>query len=517
VTSRPWPPPESPPEDLDKGAYRTQLAASRVALLKAQQRLRRADASALVLIAGVDGAGKGETVNLLNGWMDPRRVQTHAFDQPSDEERERPAFWRYWRALPPRGHVGLFLSAWYSEPLLRRVHGLTDEPPERELDRIRSFEQTLADAGVRVLKFWLHLGKDAQERRFRELERDPLERWRVTERDWRHWSLYERFAAATEQILSDTHTERCPWIVIDGAHPRRRTLAVAGALAEALRAPPEPPAAVEPETRAVARRAAVEPEADAEALAKRRYQRELARWQGALNGLHRRARALGLPVVCVFEGRDASGKGGAIRRVVSGLDARSVRVARIGPPTDEERAHHYLWRFWRLLPRAGRVLLCDRSWYGRVLVERVEGLAAERDWRRAYAEINEFERQLVEHGTVLVKFWLDVSKEEQAARFEERRRVRYKRWKLTEDDLRNRRLWKAYDAAIRDMLDHTGTAAAPWICIPADDKRRARIEILRGLCGALAARLRPLEGAAPAPARRLSARGGRRRAAPRPR
>ena len=185
------------------------------------------------------------------------------------------------------------------------------------------------------------------------------------------------------------------------------------------------------------------------------YERKLPRLQGELRELARLAYEHGRPAVLVFEGWDAAGKGGSIRRMTEALDARQFRVVPVAAPTDEERAHHYLWRFWRHVPRDGRITVFDRSWYGRVLVERVEGFAAEAEWRRAYDEINEFELQLVSHGTALVKFWLHLSPEEQLRRFSEREVVPWKQHKLTGEDWRNRERWQDYLAAVNDMLVFT--------------------------------------------------------------
>ncbi|TFG97359.1 MAG: hypothetical protein E4H11_02035 [Myxococcales bacterium] len=245
------------------------------------------------------------------------------------------------------------------------------------------------------------------------------------------------------------------------------------------------------------------PESDERsAVPRAEYRERLAELQGELNRLHRRMQQAGSSLIVVFEGRDTAGKGGAIRRVVPAFDARCIDIARIGAPSDEERAHHYLWRFWRRVPAAGQIAFFDRSWYGRVLVERVEKLASEEEWSRAYEEINDFERQLVEHGAVVMKFWLHIDKAEQKRRFEERRRVAHKRWKLGEDDLRNRRNWKHYEAALREMLARTDSAHAPWTCISANDKRAARLEVLSTLRDRIAERLgeaaRRLEASEPA-------------------
>jgi polyphosphate kinase 2 (PPK2 family) len=219
------------------------------------------------------------------------------------------------------------------------------------------------------------------------------------------------------------------------------------------------------------------------------YERELAELQGRLNGLSREARERGITCVLAFEGWDAAGKGGAIRRLTRAMPVGNYQLVPIAAPTDEERAHHWLWRFWRHLPRAGRTLIYDRSWYGRVLVERVEGLAREDEWRRAYAEINDFEAQLHEHGIPLLKFWLHVDEDEQRRRFEARAKTPYKKYKLTDEDLRNRQKRPLYEAAVHEMVVETSTRYAPWTLVAANDKRHARIEVLRGVCERLAERI----------------------------
>jgi len=220
-------------------------------------------------------------------------------------------------------------------------------------------------------------------------------------------------------------------------------------------------------------------------LGKSDYKRRLQEQQARLNLLHRRALKKNTSTIVLFEGPDAAGKGGAIRRITAALDARHYQVIPIAAPTDEERAQHYLWRFWRHMSRAGRITLFDRSWYGRVLVERVEGFATEEEWRRAYAEINEFEQQLTRHGTVLLKYWVHVTKDEQFQRFKERETIPHKQWKLTEEDWRNREKWDDYEMAVNDLVEHTSTNAAPWIMVEGNDKAHARVKVITTLCDRL--------------------------------
>ncbi|MCX6545306.1 MAG: polyphosphate:AMP phosphotransferase [Acidobacteria bacterium] len=488
---------------VSKDEYKAREITLREDLLAAQNALRAdGSCSALIVFGGVDGAGKGETVNLLNTWMDPRWIVTTAFGDPSDEERERPEYWRYWRAMPPRGRIGMFLSSWYSRPILDRVHGRIDRNGfEERLNRIVEFEQMLADDGALILKFWMHLGKDAQQKRLRALEKDPLTRWRVSKLDWKHWRMYDKFVGAAERTIRQTSRGEAPWLIVEGADSRYRSLTVGTAIRDAIRrhlqergdakaaiATPARPAPDARKRGATSSRSATSILSSLDmtrAVARDKASRELERNQGRLNVLQRKASAKGLSTILVFEGWDAAGKGGAIRRVTDALEARQYQVIPIAAPTDEERAHHYLWRFWRHLPRSGRLTVFDRSWYGRVLVERVEGFATEREWMRAYAEINQFENQLLHHGIVLLKYWLHITEDEQLRRFKEREKTPYKTWKITEEDWRNRTKWQPYEMAVNDTIEHTSTHEAPWTLVESNDKNYARLKVIKTLCARL--------------------------------
>jgi polyphosphate:AMP phosphotransferase len=488
---------------VPKEAFDEAVPALRVELVELQQRLRLADFPVLVLFSGVNGAGKGETINLLNEWMDPRWIESSAYQPPSDEERERPRFWRYWRDVPAKGQLGLFLSAWYSRPFLDHVYGRSSLAEyDTQLNECAAFERVLADDGALILKFWMHLGRSQQKQRLKALEKDPLQRWRITEVDWKHWRMYDRFVEVAEHTIRATSIAQAPWQIVEGMDPRYRSLTVATTLRDALRARlesrPSRSQALRRRTDPNGVKTGDSPDDPAAAIldeplhhtvltdldmtltvGKREYRKELARLQGRVNSLFRQARQRGISLVCVFEGWDAGGKGGAIRRLTQALDARDYRVIPIASPNDEEAAHHYLWRFWRQLRRAGRVTIFDRSWYGRVLVERVEDFASPLEWRRAYSEINEFERQLTRFGIVLVKFWLHITPEEQLRRFEERQSIEYKRWKLTDEDWRNRDRWDLYERAVQEMVERTSTFDAPWTLIEGNCKRFARLKVLR--------------------------------------
>jgi polyphosphate kinase 2 (PPK2 family) len=535
---------------LSKEDYHRTVENLRSELLEVQQRLRSAPFPVIIVFGGVDGAGKSETINLLNEWMDPRWLITRAYGAPSDEMAERPEYWRYWLDLPPRGRIGMFLSCWYSRPILDRVHGRASEAEfDENLERITAFERDLADDDALIIKFWMHLGKAAQKDRLAALEKNPLTRWRVTQTDWDHWHMYDSFVAAAEQVIMRTSTGWAQWHIVEGFDKRYRGVTVGTLLLESIhkhleevdirrRLAEEIRERRENATGKLASRLVESPrgatgdgnvKTDADhggdsedkgnaegstsgdqvirlprvtilsrldtdqTVDKKSYSKALEAAQGSLNQHCRRAKQVGVSTILVFEGWDAAGKGGVIRRITAALDARDFQVIPIAAPSDEERAHHYLWRFWRHLSRAGRVTIFDRSWYGRVLVERVEGFAGEPEWRRAYSEIRDFEEQLVQHGIVLCKFWLHITKDEQLRRFKQRETTPYKRWKLTDEDWRNRERWDDYELAVNDMVERTSTRKAPWTLVEGNDKPFARLKVLSTINGQLAAGLEQQE------------------------
>jgi len=470
--------------------YNQQVPELRTSLLEVQQRLKDAPFPVVVLISGSDGSGKGEMVNRLNEWMDPRYMRTFAFGDQTQDERERPNYWRFWRKLPARGHVGLYVGSWYSDPIAERVaNHINDAELDGALVRIRLFEKGLAEDGALVIKIWLHLSLEQQTLRLESLAADPLTAWRVTERDREHLHLYTRFRSIAEHTLRQTSTAFAPWVVVESSDRNYRDITIATHVLERIRhhldlyesgAKPQSPVDSLP---MIKRPKTLLGSLDLkQSLDKREYQQQLEFWQGKLALLARQARQRSVSMVIVLEGWDAAGKGGLIRRIIPALDARNYQVIPIAAPTDEEYAHHYLWRFWRHLPRDGKVTIYDRSWYGRVLVERVEGFASKSEWMRAYSEINDFESQLVEHGSLVVKFWLHIDQDEQLKRFKERETISYKRHKITEEDYRNRERWTDYEAAVNDMVERTSTELAPWHLIEGNNKRFARIKALQTLC-----------------------------------
>ncbi|MGE0792043.1 MAG: polyphosphate:AMP phosphotransferase [Sandaracinaceae bacterium] len=477
---------------VSREVYKAQVPALREALLDAQYRLLESKScSLIVVVAGVDGAGKGDTVNLVQEWLDPRHVRVHGIGRPSEDEAERPPFYRFWNRIPARGKTAVFMGSWYTDPIVDRVHKRTKNTHlDTAMEHIRHFERMLTFERVVLLKLWFHLSESEQRDRLERLEKRAATRWRVSKTDWANFRLYDRFREVSGRALRETSTDYAPWLVVSGKDARFRNLTVGrallGALERANQAPGDGTSALVPQTPpAVDGKTVLDTLDLGLSLDKKKYARELLRHQGELNELIRHPRFAARSLALVFEGADAAGKGGAIRRITQALDARSYHIVPIAAPTDEERARPYLWRFWRHLPKRGRVVLFDRSWYGRVLVERVENLTPPSDWTRAYSEINDFEEQLIDHGTIVVKCWLQIDAEEQLRRFEERQRIDFKRFKITDEDWRNREKWPDYRDAVCDMIDRTSTELAPWTLVEANDKRHARVKVLRTITDAL--------------------------------
>ncbi|HLD65065.1 MAG TPA: polyphosphate:AMP phosphotransferase [Pseudomonas sp.] len=480
---------------IDKKTFDAEEPALREALLEAQYELKQQGRFAvIVLINGVEGAGKGETVKLLNEWMDPRLIQVSTFDQQTDEELARPPVWRYWRQLPPKGRMGIFFGNWYSQMIQGRVHGhIKDAVLDQAIDAAKNLERMLCDEGALIFKFWFHLSKQQMKARLKTLQNDPLHSWRISPLDWQQSKTYDKFVRYGERVLRRSSRDYAPWYVVEGADPYYRSLTVGRILLEGLQAalqtqaPPSGQPHAAPLTSSLDNRGLLDSLDMRQALAKNLYEEQLASEQARLSGLLRDKRFRRHALVAVFEGNDAAGKGGAIRRVAAALDPRQYRIVPIAAPTEEERAQPYLWRFWRHIPARGHFTVFDRSWYGRVLVERVEGFCSPADWLRAYGEINDFEEQLVEARVVLVKFWLAIDPQTQLQRFQEREQIPFKRFKITEEDWRNRDKWPHYRDAVGDMVDRTSTEIAPWTLVEANDKRFARVKVLRTINEALEA------------------------------
>ncbi|MDX1564250.1 MAG: polyphosphate:AMP phosphotransferase [Phycisphaeraceae bacterium] len=481
---------------VSKAEFNRREPELRYALLQAQFALQKADFPVLVVVTGDDRWGCNALIDRLHEWLDARRLRTEVFLELREDQLQRPPWWRYWVNLPKRGQIGLFMGAWPLRAIAHRISGRIDDAGfETRLVHARTFEKMQVDDGALVLKYWLHQPKDEHKRRLKKARKNPDRYWYVEDADWDIYDRYDQVMPLAGRYVQETDSESARWHVVDSTDKRHRDLVVAESILSALKRRMEAGSKAgvsKPITAAV-------PPKNPRSLAsldltarltEQQYDAEKETWQRKLNALARRAHDRDVTALLVFEGADAAGKGGAIRRITQALPARLYRLISIAAPTDEERAHHYLWRFWRRLPRTGHLGIFDRSWYGRVLVERVEGYARAAEWGRAYGEINDFEAQMVEFGWPVVKFYLHIDRDEQQRRFESRRNTPHKQHKITDEDLRNRSKWDRYQEAAEQMFAETDTAAAPWHLVATNDKRWARIEVLRTVCGALTERLK---------------------------
>jgi AMP-polyphosphate phosphotransferase len=480
---------------IDKATFKAEEPDLREALLDAQFDLIESKSFAvLVILAGIDGAGKGEALARLNEWLDQRQLGNEAFDAPNDEERARPRLWRFWLHLPAKGKIGVFLGSWYGDIFLKRVLGGGDDARlEKDLATINRFEAMLAAENILLIKLWLHISAAEQKKRLAQIEKLPGGGRHIVE----YQVLRKRRRQAMTVIqkgIRMTSVGEAPWVVVPSTDGRYRDLMIGRTLLAAMRkrldADGRPAAATAPVIVAgLDRKSPLDALDLGRKLATDTYKKQLRQHQQRLAELTDSKAFKDIALVAAFEGNDAAGKGGSIRRVTSAIDPRRFKVHSVAAPTDEEKVRPYLWRFWRRIPGKGDVAVFDRTWYGRVLVERIEGFCSEADWMRAYAEINDFEEQLVAEGIVLVKFWLAISKDEQLRRFKEREKTPYKRYKITEEDWRNREKWDAYRIAVGDMIDRTSSEYAPWTLVESEDKNYGRVKILATICDRLEAAL----------------------------
>ncbi|MDJ0951235.1 MAG: polyphosphate:AMP phosphotransferase [Alphaproteobacteria bacterium] len=489
------------PHEISKADYRAAEPGLRGALIDAQfDLLESGDFPVIVLVSGLDVLGRSAATKQLLSWMDPRHIRAYAAIRPSEEERDRPRMWRFWRALPRKGRIGIFLNGWYEGPATDYFLGRSDHAGFRKhIDEVSRFERTLAQEGALFVKFFFLLPEEQIFREMKKLKKSPSTAWKLskeeTEIDRQFAKRYEDALGTVEELIGATSTGHAPWIPIASADPRYRDMTVGNTLVDAIRGRlgKRPPAIPKTGASAVVRSGGPNVLSALDltrSLERKDYRRRLRQEQGRLTALTIGKKFENRALVAVFEGNDAAGKGGAIRRVVQALDPRLTRVIPIAAPSDEEKAQHYLWRFWRHLPRRGHITIFDRSWYGRVLVERIEGFCSKSDWQRAYEEIRSFEAELADYGIIVVKFWLAIDKQEQLRRFKEREDIGYKRYKITDEDWRNRKKWDVYAQAVNDMVDRTSAQIAPWTLVEANNKYFARVKVLKTINDRLEAELK---------------------------
>ena len=495
---------------MDKDALRLALVTAQFALRATRQQTPptiNRPTGLLVLVNGMEQAGKGTAVTQLRQWVDPRllKVEATVGDCPLEHQ---PIWQAHTKALPRHGDVMVYFGNWYADLLYNVMRMATldnkgDEPKEsgdknnkklknkalpiaqwqdylqKELTKLQAFEQDLAANQTKLLKCWFHVDIETLQARLNDDKSDPEFLYQI---DWKSKKVVDTFNEVATALLR----QQDDWIIINGED---KSQAATHFCHEVLQAMQTALASSKAESENIKKVAKFEPvkipktliNIDDTEIDKSDYHEALAEKQARLAELLRTRK--GRHVVFAFEGMDAAGKGGAIKRLVAPLDPREYQIYNIGAPMLYELQHPYLWRFWTKLPneqtdRISRIAIFDRTWYGRVLVERIEGFATDAEWQRAYTEINRFEADLVDAGTIVIKYWLAIDKKEQLKRFEAREETPHKQFKLTDDDWRNRDKWSDYVQSAADMLARTHTDDAPWCVIATNEKRQARLDVL---------------------------------------
>lgn len=472
-----------------------------------QRECREAGIPVIIVFEGMDAAGKGTQINSLIQALDPRGFQVYSIGQETEEEHRRPFLWRFWTKIPARGRMAIFDRSWYRRTLSERFEKtVSSKKLPASFSDIQFFEKQLTDDGTVIIKFFLHISQKEQKKRMHALLDSKETAWRVTEADLKRNKEYEKYLEIAEEMLRNTDTQNAPWSIIEATNKNYAAAKIISLVNKALGEALEK---TEREKRQKCRdefkkKAVQEVEGLPEnqfksgalsqvdlgkTMDREEYKAELEKLTKRLSLLHSELYRMRIPMVLAFEGWDAAGKGGAIKRLTSALDPRGYAVYPTAAPNDIEKCHHYLWRFWNHIPKSGHIAIFDRTWYGRVMVERIEGFCTEEEWKRAYHEINEMEKHMANNGTVILKFWMQINKEEQEARFKRRQDLPEKRWKITDEDWRNREKWEQYEEAVDEMLIRTSTAYAPWIIVEANSKYYARIKVLKSVLEAMEAEI----------------------------
>lgn len=461
-----------------------------------QRECKEAKIPVMIIFEGLGAAGKGTQINKLIQALDPRGFHVFSIGKETEEEKLHPFLWRFWVKTPEKGRIAIFDRSWYRRVLSDRFDKLVEEKEmQNAFSDIQFFEKQLTEDGMVIIKLFLYISKKEQKKRFQSLLDSKETAWRVTKDDLKRNEEYEKYLEMNEEMLKNTDTENAPWTIIestdkDYAYAKIIT-SVVNRLEEALQNHKNIAQLQEkikenmadmPKDRTEENyfKAGALSKIDlTKSLEQQDYKEELERLQKRLRLLHNDIYRMRIPVVLAFEGWDAAGKGGVIKRLTSALDPRGYAVYPTASPNDIEKMHHYLWRFWNNVPKAGHISIFDRTWYGRVMVERIEGFCSEIEWKRAYQEINEMEEHLANSGAAILKFWMHIDKEEQKRRFQERMDNPEKQWKITEEDWRNREKWDLYEEAVDEMLIRTSTSYAPWVIVEGNSKYYARIKVLK--------------------------------------
>lgn len=455
-----------------------------IRLEKIQRTCKEKGIPIIVIMEGFSAAGKGTlTSRMIHPW-DPRGFYVETFKDASDEENRYPFLWRFWQKIPAEGQIAVYHRAWYRD-VVSRTFGKKKADLQQYVDEINQFEKTLTDNGTVVVKFFACISKKEQKKRYEKLLADKKTAWRITSEDKKQNKKYDEYYELFDRLIDKTNTVRAPWYILDTSNYDSAVADMMRQLVNRLERELNREKFVSSERLAeVIEQPLSEVSLDKE-LTREEYKEKLKVLQKRIQTLHNEIYDKKIPVIFAFEGWDAGGKGGAIKRLTEYMDPRGYVVHPVASPTKDEKTHHYLWRFWRNIPKNGHIAVFDRTWYGRVMVERLEGFCSENDWKRAYREMNQFEKTLTDYGAVVVKFWLQIDQDEQLNRFTARQENPEKQWKITEEDWRNREKWDQYEVAVNEMIARTNKPNAPWVIVEGNNKYYARIKVLETAIAAM--------------------------------
>lgn len=502
-------------QTMSKEEYKAKMPVLERRLGELQRQCKNLGIPVLIVFEGFGASGKGLQIGRLIQSLDPRGFQVFATKKETEEEQMHPFLWRFWTKTPARGRIAIYDGSWYRRVLIDRFEKRTKKSEvDRAYHSICAFEKQLTDDGDVIIKLLLDIDKEEQKKRFKKLEKNKESAWRVSKGDWERNAHYEEYQQMMDEMLQKTDTDYAPWTIIEATDKRFATAKIYAAVIRAMAAQVEK--VQKEKAKEAAAQVIEEMEQDVQASSivkeaedhvndmqesvlakadltlsytKEEYQKKLKKLQKKIEILHGELYRRRIPVVLGFEGWDAGGKGGAIKRLTEKMDPRGYVVNPTSAANDIERAHHYLWRFWRAMPKDGHISIFDRTWYGRVMVERLEGFCTKQEWQRAYKEINDMERDLADSGAIVIKFWMQIDKDEQERRFKARQENPEKQWKITEEDWRNREKWDLYEVAVNEMLLRTSTDYAPWIVVEGNNKYYARIKVLETVVNAIEKRI----------------------------
>lgn len=490
---------------MSKKEYKARMDVLETELSRLQRSCKNEKIPVMIVFEGFGAAGKGYQIGKLIQALDPRGFYVNSTGKESEEEHMHPFLWRFWTRTPAKGQIAIFDRSWYRKVLIDRFDGIT---PERRMAKayqeINTFERQLTSDGTIIIKLFLCIDQKEQKKRFKKLMDSKSSAWRVSKDDLKRNVHFDTYKKMNDEMLEHTDTSYAPWTLVESMDREFATVKIYTAVIRALQAalkkknelpetlPPSPEnmTASECSGDEVLRTSSLQKVDLTLSLTREEYKVRLSELQSKIAVLHGELYRRRIPVVIGFEGWDAGGKGGAIKRLTEKMDPRGYRVHPTASPNDIEKVHHYLWRFWNNIPKDGHIAIFDRTWYGRVMVERIEGFCTTREWQRAYQEINDMEAHLAQHGTIVLKFWIQIDKDEQERRFKERMDNPEKQWKITDEDWRNRQKWDEYEKAVDEMLVRTSTTYAPWTIVEGNSKYYARIKVLETVVNAMEERLK---------------------------